>query len=103
MTNDDITVRTQVAELRAQHQALRERIEARSADSLRRYEQHAEDDERQFSELREAIGELRKDVRDIAKDVAVTAAKSAWTVGLLAGGIGFLGTVAVAVLDHLWR
>ena len=109
MTNDDITVRTQIAELRADARALRERIDARSADSLRRYDQHAEDDQRQFGELRSELAELRKDVRamvgqvaELAKDAAVSSARSAWLVGAIVGGLGFVGTVAVTVLDHLW-
>jgi hypothetical protein len=107
---DEVTVRTQLAELHAEQRAQRERLESRHADSIRRFDAHTSEDARRFDKLDVVLDEMRGEFKAVHKSLAalatreaVSGARGTWTAAALVGALSFLGTVAVAVAEHLWR
>lgn len=97
MQTDDTTGRFAVLE---------DRVERLRAD----VRDHGAEDRTRFDKLDVVLDEMRgefKAVRDsiarLATSAEVTSAKGSWVVAALVGGLSFLGTVAVAVAEHLWR
>lgn len=104
----DETVRTQLAEVKAEQRAQRERLETRHADSQRRFDAHAAEDQRNFTDTREEIrtigSEMRaefKAVRESISSLATTSAVTNVKVLFLVAVAGALGSAAVAVAERM--
>jgi len=110
--DENETVRTTLARLEAKHEerdrALRERLEARTSESLRRHDQHAEADERAFERLEGALNavatEMRAEFKLVRESMASLSKSAAGTdakVVILVGVAGAVGSAIVQVLSHL--
>ena len=105
------TVRTTLARLEAKHEerdrALRERLESRTAESLRRHDQHAEEDSKAFerlevalngvaSEMRSEFKQVRESIANLSKAASATDAK----VVILVGVATAVGSAIVQAISH---
>jgi hypothetical protein len=104
MREDEVTVRTHLAEVKAEQRAQRERLESRHADSLRRFDLHTAEDAKRFDKLDVVLDEMRGEFKAVRESISSLATSSAVTntkVLFLVAIAGALGSAAVAVAQHM--
>jgi len=104
MREDEVTLRTQLAEMRADVRSVRERVESRTSESLRRFDAHTEEDARRFDSIDASIAEFRgefKQIRDSLAGLVTSGAVANVKILFLVTIAGALGSAAVAIASHL--
>lgn len=89
------------ARISEKDRTLRERLEARTADSRREHEQHAADDNRRFSSIESSL----KDVTDKLDDLRIASANQTgkivgWTTAASVAGTFVLWIVEHYIIPH---
>ena len=108
---DEITVRTQLARLEERSaerdKALRERLDARTSESLRRHDQHNEADEKAFQRVEGALGDVAsemraefKQVRESIANLSKAASATDARVVILVGVATAVGSAIVQAISH---